>query len=777
MAKRTDKNAQRIHQMFDLANSASRTQWEYINQKGCDFSNDNQLTDEERMALEDQGMPTFTINRILPVVEMLNFYATANKPRWQAVGVEGSDIDVAAVFSDMADYVWDLSTGSSLYANCVNDSITKSLGYMIVTVDKDADNGMGDVVLKNVEPFDVFVDPKSRDMLFRDASFVMVRKILPKEHIKSKYPDFKSKIKSASSINDHDYNYTEKSASKYRKDFSYKDVDSSETVTKEGERDELVEFFEVYEKIKVSYVNVFYRRELTPEQLQEIEQQVQVRMQEMQAEMEVQLMEQQQEMSAAVESGAMLPERYELELSKAQKMMQQQLEVANQQMIAEAQQAAEVVENKVISEKEYNLIKEDPNFKSTVVDLVQFYGIRMQQSIVVGDKTLYKEILPEGILEYPVVPFHYKWTGTPFPISAVSPLIGKQREINKAHQILVHNASLGSSLRWMHEEGSIDTDYWEQYSSSPGALLPIRPGAAPPTPVQPMPLNSAFFQIVQEAKGDMEYLAGIYSSMMGDTGAQHDTYRGMLAMDEYGTRRIKQWMQNSLDVSLKQLGTLVKQFTQVVYTAHKTFRIVQPSAIQEQREIEINIPIYNDFGEAIGKIKDYSVAKFDIRIVAGSTMPVNRWAYIAELKELMQMGIVDDIAVLSETDLKNKEQIAKRKSMLSQLQGRVQGMEEAIKDRDGTIETLERQLVQAGIKGKVMQAEVEINKKKEEIKSDLNKDYVETEAKQKVLQGALANKVESTKAKIDADREVNKAKLDANSQKVINNLQKNTKKT
>ena len=68
----------------------------------------------------------------------------------------------------------------------------------------------------------------------------------------------------------------------------------------------------------------------------------------------------------------------------------------------------------------------------------------------------------------------------------------------------------------MHEEGSIDTDHWERYSSSPGALLPIRPGAVAPTPVQPAPLNSAFFQIVQEAKGDMEYLAGIYSSMMGD---------------------------------------------------------------------------------------------------------------------------------------------------------------------------------------------------------------------------------------------------------------------
>ena len=209
MAKRVDKNAHRVKEIFNLANGESRSQWEYINQKGCDFANDNQLTDDERIALEEQGMPTFTINRILPVVEMLNFYATANKPRWQAIGVEGSDIDVAAVFSDMADYIWDLSDGSSLYSNCINDAVTKSIGYMMVTVDPDADNGMGDVKLKNIEPFDVFVDPKSRDMLFRDASFIIVRKILPKEHLKKIFPEFKAKIKKADSILDEDLNYSE----------------------------------------------------------------------------------------------------------------------------------------------------------------------------------------------------------------------------------------------------------------------------------------------------------------------------------------------------------------------------------------------------------------------------------------------------------------------------------------------------------------------------------------------------------------------------------------
>ena len=371
MAK-TNKMAQRVKDFFEIANGEHRAQWEYINQKGVDFANDNQLTDEERIALEEQGMPTFTINRILPVVEMLNFYATANKPRWQAVGVDGSDTDVAAVFSDMADYIWDLSDGSSLYANCVNDSITKGLGFLHVTVDQDADNGMGDVVIKNPEPFDVFVDPKSRDLLFRDASFIMVRKILPKSHLISIYPDLSSKIKKAGSLNDNEYNYTEKSSSKHLKDFLYKDIDSEESPNSKGERDEAVEFFEMYEKIKIKYVNVFYQKPLTKEVLQQIQQQVSVQIQEMGAELQVKFLEQQKSMQEAVQAGQMIQERYELELRKLEEGMKQQLQQAQEQMTAELQSQATIVQNMVISEKEYKIIIQDPAFIKTVVDTVEF---------------------------------------------------------------------------------------------------------------------------------------------------------------------------------------------------------------------------------------------------------------------------------------------------------------------------------------------------------------------------------------------------------------------
>lgn len=75
-------------------------------------------------------MPTFTINRIIPIVEMLNFYATANRPRWQAVAVEGSDTDIAEVHSDVADYIWYISDGDTIFSQIVSDACSKSIGFL-----------------------------------------------------------------------------------------------------------------------------------------------------------------------------------------------------------------------------------------------------------------------------------------------------------------------------------------------------------------------------------------------------------------------------------------------------------------------------------------------------------------------------------------------------------------------------------------------------------------------------------------------------------------------
>jgi len=319
-------------------------------------------------------------------------------------------------------------------------------------------------------------------------------------------------------------------------------------------------------------------------------------------------------------------------------------------------------------------------------------------------------------------------------MSAVTPLVGKQQEINKSHQIMLHNANLSSNLRWLYEEGSVPEDEWEKYSSSPGALLKFRQGFTPPTPVQPLPLNSAFFSITQQGKQDIEYISGIPGAMQGVESEKHETYRGMLALDEYGTRRIKAWSQTIMEPALEHLGKIFMETAQNTYTAHKVFRIVQPEAGGHgEKNIEINVPIYNDFGDVMNRWNDYASSKFDVRYVGGSTQPVNRWALIEEYFRWFQSGLIDDIAMLAETDIRNKEQIIRRKSVYAQLKQQLEEITEELKDRDGTIETLSRQVVQAGIKDKVRTADTEVRK-----------DVLETEAQQKYLRSLMKNESKTT---------------------------------
>ena len=105
------------------------------------------------------------------------------------------------------------------------------------------------------------------------------------------------------------------------------------------------------------------------------------------------------------------------------------------------------------------------------------------------------------------------------------------------------------------------------------------------------------------------------------------------------------------------------------------------------------------------------------------------------------------------------------------MQGQLQSLQEAVKDKEGTIETLERQLVQAGIKGKVQDAEMEINKKKEEVKQTLTGLFTDTEAKQKVLRENMKSSAEKAIVRMEEKAKTAAAQQGSKLNIFTNNLQ------
>ena len=734
MARNTNKKkAESNKQLWDRSNSSLRQQWRSKQQKALDFYLNDQLTEAEQRSLEESGMPTFTINRITPVIEIMKYFVTAKSPRWQAVAAEGSDTDIAAVHSDIADYCWNLSNGGSLYSHVIQDSLTRGVGFFMVDVDPDQDRGMGEVIFKRVDPFDVYIDPASRDFLYRDASYIIIKKDLPKSQLINLMPEHSIKIKKAQGQPQSEV-YTQRN-SDFSENIQPDDV-GKEAYLLDGSDDEILDFYEVYSKIKIPYINVFMKVPQNIKEIEDLQRNLNIQLVNVKKEARVSLKEKEQQIDAALEQGEIIPERANLEKEKAKREIEEQIIQQEDMLKAKIKEITSQTTNQVVTEKEFKILMQNKEFSKNVLDAVKFYEVRINLSCSLSDDTLlYEYTLP--VSDYPIIPIPYMYTNTPYPMSAVSPLIGKQQEINKAHQIMIHNANLGSNLRWMYEEGSVPEEEWEQYSSAPGALLKYRQGFTPPTPVMPATLNSAFFSVTQEGKQDMEYMSGIYSSMQGAPGQQHETYRGMLTIDEYGTRRVKAWMQTIVEPCLQHLGKVFQQLAQSTYTAQKVFRIVQPSGLQEDRQVEINIPIWDDMRQAITKYNDYASARFDVKIVGGSTLPVNRWALLEEYFRWYQSGLIDDVAMLAQTDIRGKEKIMERKSIYSQLKSQVESLDNALKESKGTVDTLQRQLVQSGIRHQV------------DVGSDeIDREVTMTKAQQKLLRGFMQGEFDMAKKEL-----------------------------
>ncbi len=737
ITKAEKKIAERMRNLFEKTDTGKRVEWQIREQRSYDFFLNAQLTETEMRSLKAAGMPDFIINRITPVIETMKYFVTAQSPRWRAVGVDGSDSAIAKINTDMIDYSWYISDGKALFAQVVQDALVKSKGYLHIIIDPDDDRGLGEVKFERVDPFHVYTSSRSTDPYERDATYQIIKKDLPREELIMMLPEYTDKIKKAQGHEDLSA-YSERPYGDMLSDSIQPGEIEEPLKAKTGEGDDVLQYYEKYEPLRIKYFNVFVQEEPPESQMRDVFMAIDGEIQKMKEELDVQYLEKEEELKQSLTDGEILRERFDLELERTKNEMAQAVQEKQAILRNQAKEEASKVVQKVMSEDEYNLVKKSPAAES-IMDAIPFWEKKIRKECVVADQFLYEQIL--NISFSPLIAIPYLHTGTTHPMSAVTPLTGKQREINKAHQIMIHHANLASNLRFKYVVGEIDTKTWEQYSASAGALLPYRPGFSQdgPKEIYPQPINNAFFTIEQDSKTDIEYVAGIQPPSMGIGSSSEETYRGFLAKDEYGTRRVRSWVTNVLEPMLEHSGKVYSQLAKDTYTIHKVFRIVQPMPAggSEDHETEVNVPLYDDYGKVIGRWNDYATSRYDLRMVAGSTLPLNRWAMAEEYKQWYELDIIDDIAFMSLTDIPDKENIIERKSRLSEAKRQLQQLEEVLQDREGTIETLERQLVQAGIKGKVMEAEMEIDRAK-----------TETKLQQKLGQMRIGDDVQTTRKRM-----------------------------
>jgi len=676
--------------------SSIRTKWARQATEDNEFRNGTQWTKEQIDALRKRAQEPLVVNVVYPAVEQAKAMLTANSPRFQSTGREGSDVKTGQIFSDLMSWVWENSKGNTELKEVVDDYYVKGMGCFMVHHDPQADFGKGDVFIHAIDPLDVYIDPSSQDAYSRDASNIIVSKLYSETQLISLYPDLEDIISRA----------TEKTVAPQTETIGYgleDQVVSKEDINAQrinSKNDRELEVIERFSKIRVPHYRTFdpqlnLEKILNREEYEEYTQKTGFR-----------VFNQKDERVVTDDNEVENYKKIQKEYGNVFHLMINPVTQEQVMMQGEETPAALPGSTTIIEEVTFAELIEEGTILLNEIELT-----RIKQVVTVGGELLFIHALP--IEEYPIVTIMNSHNRNPYPMSDVRMVKGLQSYINKIRSLIVAHASSSTNVKLLIPRGSMNKKQLEEEWGRAGtAVIEFDPELGQPIVAGPIPLPNELYKNESDAKADIERILGIYALMQGDPSAMPQTYKGTLAIDEYGQRRIKS-KRDDIEEGINQVAKVVVGLIQATYTTMKVMRLLQPN--HKPKEIKINEPIYDQIsGDFLGKLNDVTVGKYDVLVVSGSTLPSNRYARFEYFMELYKSGIIDQIEVLKQTEVANVEDVLNRSSKMSQLMNQVEGQQEQIKDLQGDLQTARRELIHA-------RQRVEVEKFKADLEQSSNR--------------------------------------------------------
>tara|TARA_R110000851_G_scaffold33206_4_gene88436 strand:- start:59 stop:2284 length:2226 start_codon:yes stop_codon:yes gene_type:complete len=652
--------------------SSARQNWIKQAVEDNEFRNGKQWTDDQVTALRKRAQEPLVVNVVYSAVEQAKAMLTANNPKFQSTARENSDAKVGRMFSDLMAYVWDSSNGNVELKQSIDDYYVMGMGAMMAYIDPEADFGAGEVKVQAINPLELFIDPSSKDPFCRDAAHIIVGKIVSETQLISMYPEFESVIRESSETS-YLNTVSESRHSLYSEDVTMKRRQTGSSIT--GERE--IELFERYTKVKNPYFKIYDPRSNDEKVLNEVE------------------YEEYKQEPVIVVSNAEGETIYtdkqnvttytqiiqELGSSKFHLMMDPQ---TGQNVPMAGEEHSGSIPNSTTT---IDLLTKGDLIESKEIMVNEIEVTNVQQCVSVGDHQLYMVDLP--IEEYPIVPFMNGFNRNPYPMSDVRLVKGLQEYVNKIRSLIVAHASSSTNVKLLIPRGSMNKANLEaEWGKAGTAVIEFDPELGQPIVAAPVPLPNELYKNEADARADIERILGIYALMQGDQGGAPQTYKGTIALDEYGQRRIKS-KRDDIEECINQLAKVVVSLIQYVYTDQKVFRLMQPN--NRPTEIQINHPLYDDVGNLMGKVNDITIGKYDVIVLSGSTLPSNRWARFEYYMQLYSSGLIDQIEVLKQTDVADMEGVLERVGQMKQMQQQVQAQAEQIKDLKGDLQTAQRE--------------------------------------------------------------------------------------
>jgi len=346
----------------------------------------------------------------------------------------------------------------------------------------------------------------------------------------------------------------------------------------------------------------------------------------------------------------------------------------------------EIGEQLIVEEKEWKAsFKDNPQYET-----IEIYRTVVEKNVSAGEDTqLASEILP--IEHYPVIPVPNVYMDTPFPASDVRFMRGIQEEINKRRSLMIYSATHSSTPKIMFEKGTVTHENLDQQWHKVGGRIEYESGTTgnAPTVVQPIPLPNAFFQLEQEAKGDLDFVAGVFPLSHGDPNTAPDTLGATLALEDFANRRLQSSLE-MLSHAKRILGIVIIRLAKELYTLPKYMRVMGDNGKDQGKWV--NDPNENTVLE--------TDVDFDVIIQGGKQSPLTRHGMEQRMVGLWEKQAIDRRTLLENIDLPigDKEEILGRMDEVQNMASQIEALQEQIKDLEGINQTLQRGQVQASMK-------------------------------------------------------------------------------
>lgn len=256
----------------------------------------------------------------------------------------------------------------------------------------------------------------------------------------------------------------------------------------------------------------------------------------------------------------------------------------------------------------------------------------------------------------------------------VAQLLSPQKYMNELNNSIVDNAKATANMPWIIDKNSGIPH--GSIKARPGLIIRKNPGTevrreqAPSIP--PYVPNT-----VEYLKNDMEFISGIHNTLRGENSTGVYTAQGIIALQEAGQVRVRLKVKG-LEEGLGCMGNMVKSRMSQFWKEDKFIRLTKFDGSYDVKMFKVESLNYD----------------YDIKITAGSTMPVNRGAMLDMMVRLAQTPMPDG------QPLVDREAVAQylpeeiKGAMLKRMKGGQQAVEQQVQQLTQAIEQIAQQTQQ-----------------------------------------------------------------------------------